>query len=147
MLSKVTKFPNLLNAPARWLAVAGALALGACATPGGSSPDETVMQRANARWKVLVARDFTAAYDYNTATFKSLVPLETYKSRTGGAVVWLGAEVVGVKCPDAEKCTARIRIDFKPLLRGTGDKLSTHFDETWLREGGQWWVFEPVQGN
>ena len=147
MLSKASKFTDSLGASARCFAVVGALTLVACATPGGNSPEETVKERANARWKVLVARDFAAAYDYNTATFKSLVPLETYKSRTGGAVVWLGAEAVSVKCPDADKCTARIRIDFKPLLRGSGDKLSTHFDETWLREGGQWWVFEPVQGN
>ena len=129
------------------IAVVGALALGACATPGASSPDEAVKERANARWKLLVARDFDAAYAYNTATFKSLVSLNTYKGRTGGSVVWLGAEAVDVKCPDADKCTARVRLDFKPPLRGGGDKFSTYLEETWLRESGQWWVFEPVQGN
>ena len=51
--------------PARCLAIAGALAgalvLAACATPGASSPEEAVKERANARWKLLVARDFDAA--------------------------------------------------------------------------------------
>ena len=131
----------------RTLFIAGAMALTACATPGGGSPEEAVKARANARWKLMVARDFEAAYAYNTATFRSLVSMSTFKGRTGGSVVWLGAEAVNVKCPDADKCTARIRIDYKPPLRGSGDKLSTYFDETWLQEAGQWWVFEPVQGN
>ena len=131
----------------RSLLIASAMALAACATPGASSPEEAVKERANARWKLLVARDFDAAYAYNTATFKSLVSLNTYKGRTGSSVVWLGAEAVDVKCPDADKCTARVRLDFKPPLRGSGNKFSTYFDETWLRESGQWWVFEPVQGN
>jgi hypothetical protein len=147
MQFKTFKFSNFLSSPVRCLAIAGALALSACATPGGNTPEDAVMQRANSRWKLLVARDFAAAYDYNTATFRSLVSFDTFKSRTGGSVVWLGAEAVSVKCPEVEKCTARIRIDFKPPLRGGGDKLSTYFDETWLRESGQWWVFEPVQGN
>lgn len=147
MLFKTPQFSNSLSSSARLFAVAAAFALAACATPGGNSPEEAVKERANARWKLLVARDFAAAYDYNTATFKSLVSLDIFKSRTGGAVVWLGAEAVSVQCPEAQKCTARIRIDFKPPLRGGGDKLSTYFDETWLKEAGQWWVFEPVQGN
>lgn len=147
---KAPQFLNFLSSPARCLAIAAAVALVACATPGGNTAEEAVMQRANARWKLLVARDFAAAYDYNTATFKSLVTLDTFKSRTGASVLWLDAEAVGVKCPDAEKpekCTARIRIDFKPTLRSSGDKFSTYVDETWLLEAGQWSVFEPVQGN
>jgi hypothetical protein len=147
MLFKVTQVFNSINSSKRWLVLAVALALGACATPGGSSPEEAVKERANARWKLLVARDFKSAYEYNTATYRSLVSLDTFKSRTGSAVAWLGAEAIGVNCPEEQKCTARIRIDYKPPLRGGGDKLSTYFDEIWLRESGQWWVFEPVQGN
>ena len=150
MLFKSPKYSNFLSSPTRCLAVAAALALGACATPAGNTPEDAVKQRANARWKLLVARDFATAYNFNTDTFKSLVTLDTYKSRTGASVVWLGAEAVSVKCPEAEKaekCTARIRIDFKPTLRGSGDQFSTYVDETWLLDAGQWRVFEPVEGN
>ncbi len=132
----------------KWLALCAAATLVACAGIGATSPEDVVKQRANERWKTLVAGDFSRSYSYTAPSFRGLISQDVYRSRIGGAVTWVAGEVVSVQCPDAVKCVARVRIDYKPLLRGrAGENFSTYADETWVLEGGQWWVFEPLKAN
>jgi|SRR5450759_1006085 len=135
---------------ARWtslcLSLCAALTLAACANLGGGNPEAQVRQRATERWQALVAGEFSRAYSYNTPGFRAVVSADGYRNRIGGAITWLGAEVVGVNCPEADKCTARLRIDFKPLLsRPSAANVSTHVDETWLLENGEWWFFQAIK--
>lgn len=124
------------------------LTLAACASMGGGTPETQVSQRASERWKALVAGEFSKAYTYSTPGFRQVVTADGFRSRYGSAVVWVGTEVVSVVCPEPVKCNAVIRLDYKPLKGGrTGAPLNTHIDETWLLEGGQWWVFQPLTGN
>lgn len=122
------------------------LALSACASLGSKPPEEQVSQRATERWKALIAGEFSRAYTYNTPGFKAVVTADGYRNRFGGAVMWVGAEVVRVTCAaDSNKCDAVVRIDYKPMMVGTkGSPISTHVDETWLREDGQWWFFQKI---
>lgn len=121
------------------------LTLSACASLGGGNPQEQVRQRATERWQALVAGEFSRAYTYSTPGFRAVVTPDGYRSRIGSAVTWLGAEVIRVNCPEANKCTALLRIDYKPvLIRQNGVKVSTHIDETWLFEDGQWWFFQKI---
>lgn len=114
----------------------------------GKSPQELVTQRANERWKLLVDKKFVQAHAYATPGFRALVSADAYQGRFGAAVVWVDAQAVDVKCEEETKCVARIRLDFKPLIGGkSGDKVSTHFDEIWLHENGQWWKYEDIKGN
>lgn len=127
--------------------VAATLALGACASLGNSNPEAQVTQRANERWKHMVAREFDKAYAYSTPAFRDVVTPESYRGRFGPAVKWVGAEVVRVNCPEPAKCVAVVRLDFSPLLgRASGQTYNTHFDETWLLENGQWSIFQNIQG-
>lgn len=139
--------PSRLRRASLWLTLCASLALGACATLG-SVPQEQVRQRANERWQALVASDFDRAYTYNTPGYRAVVSTDVYRSRVGAAVKWLGAEAVTVECPEPAKCNATVRIDYRPLQGGrAGDKYSTHIDETWLLEDGQWWIFQSIQGS
>ena len=131
---------------ARLSLVIGVLTLTACATTGPANPQEAIKQRGEARWQALVERDFDKAYTYMTPGFRAVVTPASYRGRFGAAAAWLGGEVAAVDCPEATKCLAKVRLDFKPLLAGRGgDKFSTYVDETWLFEGGQWWIFEPIK--
>lgn len=122
------------------------LALVACAAVGTGTPQSQITKRATERWQALIASDFPRAYTYGTPSFRSIVPQENYRIRFGAGVTWLGAEVMGVECPEETKCIAKIRIDFKPLLgRNTNAKYSSQVDETWLLDNGQWWIFESVK--
>lgn len=130
----------------RWAPLLASVALAACASMGAGTPQAQISKRATERWQALIALDFPRAYTYGTPSFRSVVPQDNYRIRFGAGVTWLGAEVVGVECPEATKCIAKLRIDYKPLLgRNTGDKYSSLVDETWLLDAGQWWIFESVK--
>ena len=123
-----------------------ALTLSACASMGGgSNPQQQVRQRATERWQALVAGEVSRAYSYNTPGYRLVVTQDGYRNRIGSSVTWVGAEVIRVECLEADKCNAVVRIDFKPvLMRQNSDKLSTHVDETWLLERGQWWFYQKI---
>ena len=123
----------------------GPLLLVACAGLSGAAPEAHVRQRATERWQALVGGDFNRAHSFNTPGFRAVVDANGFRGRIGNAGSWIGAEVVDVNCPEKAKCVARVRIDFKPVLsRRFGDKISTHTDETWLLEEGQWWIFQAI---
>lgn len=120
------------------------LALAACAATTPAPPEQLVAQRAAARWQALIAGDFEKAYGFTTPSYRALTPFERYRAGIGGAVTWLGAEVVRVEC-ETEKCTAVIKIEARPMLatpyKGT---ITTGVDETWLLEQGQWWLYQKL---
>lgn len=137
-----------LRLSALWAAAVASLTLTACATLGNLSPQEQVSQRANQRWQALISADFTRAYNFNTPGYRAVISPEAHRATVGSAVAWVGAEAIKVDCPETNKCTATMRIDFKPLMSGRyGDKINTHIDETWLFEDGQWWYFQPFKAN
>ncbi|MBK9441161.1 MAG: hypothetical protein IPN53_07550 [Comamonadaceae bacterium] len=128
----------------RWLPFIASLALAACATVPSGTPEEQVRARAMGRWQALVEGDAAAAYSFITPGYRAVVPLADYR-RTTALAAWYGAEVISVTCPEAEKCLAKVRIDFRYVSgRKAPEKISTHYDETWLLEAGQWWFFQKI---
>jgi hypothetical protein len=128
-------------------ALCATLALGACASLGNSSPEAQVSQRANERWAHLVAKRFDEAYTYTTPAFRGVVDAATYRGRIGAAVTWLGAETIRVTCTEPDNCKAVVRLDYQPLFNAAAfGKLSTHIDETWLKENDQWYIFANLKG-
>ena len=104
-----------------------------------------VKARASARWAALLKPDMREAYSYMAPGYRTVYDERAYRMRRGSAVKWTGAEVVEVRCPDATKCIAKVRIEAKPFLgRKFGDTITTHAEETWLLEDGQWWLFEKL---
>ncbi len=134
-------FPSLHSAGAL-----AALALVAgCAAMGPQAPEDAVKVRASARWAALLKPDMSAAYSYMAPGYRKVHDEQAYRMRRGSAVKWTGAEVVDVRCPEATKCIAKVRIEAKPFLgRKFGDTIVTHAEETWLLEDGQWWLFEKL---
>ncbi len=135
----------------RLLVVVAALTLAACASTGtgaGPEAEQQVRQRATERWQALVKGEFSRAYSYNTPGYRAVISPDAYRARFGTAITWLGSEIVDLRCPETTRCDARLRIDYRPLLsRKFGDKMSTHVEETWLLEDGQWWFFQDIKGN
>jgi hypothetical protein len=128
-----------------WAALCLSLAVSACASLAPGKPEDQVRQRATERWQALVKGEFIRAYSYSTPGFKAVITADGFRNRFGGAVTWLGAEVVSVKCEEANKCVATIKLEFKPALnvRKT-EPMVNHFDETWLLDQGQWWLFQKI---
>ena len=80
---------GVIGAPAtvcvgRYLAVAVlAVLTAACATLGPNSPNEekvkVVSERAAARWKAIIGKDFAAAYEYMSPTSRATVTPAGFK--------------------------------------------------------------------
>lgn len=119
--------------------------LAGCASLAPAPPEERVRARATERWQALVAYQMDKAYAFTTPAYRAVTSFERDRARYGSAAQWLGAEVIRVNC-EPEKCTARVRIDVKPIVPGFGGKttLSTHADEIWLLVDGQWWLHREL---
>ena len=138
----------LLNLHRRALfAAAGGLAavlVAGCASMGFGSAEDIVRERAQARWNALVERDWNTAYPYLTPGYRALVPLKRYGNQFSGPMQWESAQVDSVKCEEA-RCTVRVGVTARIILPGHDKRLTTtYFDETWVREEGQWYKFEQL---
>jgi hypothetical protein len=136
MNASVLRVVFLLTAAA-WLA--------GCATTGPQTPEEVVKARANERWAAVLKGDVPKAYGYMAPGYRAVHGEQDYRNARGSAVKWVAAEAVEVRCPEATKCLAKVRIEAKPFMgRRFGDTIATHAEETWLLEDGQWWLFEKL---
>ena len=123
-----------------------AITAAGCASIGTpQTPEMVVKERASLRWQALIKNDMEAAYGFTTPAYRAVATVTDYRQRMGSAVRWSGVEVVGVRCPDATKCIANVRIEAKPYLgRRFGDSIVTHVEETWLLQENQWWLFQKL---
>ena len=125
------------------LIAAGAL-LSGCASLH-TKPEDAVTQRATQRWQALLKGDIEKAYTYSAPGFRAVVDAASFRGRIGIAGRWHSAEVASVSCDTPERCKAVIKLQFSTLIPGfSKDRMTTHIDETWLLEDGQWWIFQKV---
>ena len=153
--SRLIQFPffNILEKTAmsfslatRAAALAAALALAACASNSAKTPEQIVAERAEARWQHLIKQDFAGAYAYLTPAYRDVVPQEQYRRRFGSAGAWTNAIVHEVKC-EPEACTVKVRITTQlriPKFAARLPEVSSYIDERWVREDGQWWLFQSL---
>jgi cell division ATPase FtsA len=74
------------------------------------------------------------------------VSAATFKASFGNAVDTVSATVETVTCETLEKCVAQVKLEVKPLaVRAFASTIvTTYANETWLLEGGQWWLFQTL---
>jgi hypothetical protein len=130
---------------ARWALVLWAIAaVAGCASLAPGKPEEVVRQRAQARWDALLAGEWKTAYGYMSPSYRALVEEKRFANQFGSGAGWVSAEVFKVTCAD-EKCTVVMEVKFKPILgMRAGNVATTSFEESWIREDGQWWMFQRV---
>jgi hypothetical protein len=128
----------------RLVLVSAIIALAGCATMA-TTPEQAVSQRAAENWKARQAADFATAYTFMPPSYRAVTPLAAYKRSFGVATQLTDVKVEKVVCESADKCVATLRLEAKVLaLRGKAPPVVTYYDEVWVRENAQWWVF-PTQ--
>jgi len=122
-----------------------ALALAGCASVSANrSPEEVVRQRATERAEAFVKGDLDRSYSLTTPSYRKLRDLAAYKRSFGAGATWEKAEVKNVTC-EPVRCKVAIAVSVKPLIRGRfGDTITVQFDETWLLEDGNWWLYQAL---
>lgn len=124
--------------------LAAALGLSGCAALGPQTPEQQVSQRAQARWDALSQRQFSAAYALLAPSLRQLITEDRWARRFGGAATWKSAEIINVQCEE-QRCEATVRINAY-VMAGPRQQpeITTHIQETWVREEGRWWYFQKL---
>lgn len=119
-------------------------AMAGCATVKPEPPELVVRKLATQRWQALLAGEFDKAYALATPGYRQIYDAEAYRKQRQAPVKWLAAEVYSVKCQEV-KCQVTVRLQSKPVVPVMrGIVLDSGIDETWVQEGGQWWMLEPL---
>jgi hypothetical protein len=124
-------------------ALAASLA-GCAAVPDNRPPEEVVRQRATERAEAFVKGDLDRSYSLLAPSYRKLRDANAYKRSFGGGVTWEKAQVKSVTC-EPQRCKVAMAVSVKPLIRATfGDTISMQFEETWLFEEGNWWLYQAL---
>jgi len=123
----------------RYLAVVVlAVLTAACATLGPSSPNEekvkVVSERAQARWKAIIGKDFDAAYGYLSPKSRATVTPAGFKA-IASRLAYKAAELKDVTC-EAETCKVTFRITYDARMM---KDVHSPLEESWVIDGGQAW--------
>jgi hypothetical protein len=122
-------------------AVAVVALLAGCAT-APEVPEQTIEERAQARWDYMVARQPGDAWQYLTPGYRERTGRDRYAQiMQSRPVRWLSAEVEGAEC-DQDRCTVRTSVTYNvPSAPHGQDKivLQRTISENWIRLDGQWW--------
>jgi hypothetical protein len=123
-----------------WVAASLILLLTACATTG--DVEQSVSERAMARWDALITGDHSAAYGYLSPAYRSSVSSVQYQRQILlQKVRWTGAELIDSNCLEST-CKVRISLDFSLIGALPGVRRyngSQEIEESWVKTDGQWW--------
>lgn len=118
-----------------------ALMLSAC-QPAEEEP-QSVEERAQARWDLMVERDFEAAWDYYTPGFRETGNRNEFAADMHGRPVrWREARVMGASCDEEDRCIVEVEVTYKPIggpSELSGMQMTRVLKERWIRLDGQWW--------
>lgn len=114
------------------------------APESGRSPvkaEERLKRRAQERWAALIDRDFVAAYEYATPSFREIYGAGDFALRYGRDITWLGAEVVKIEPRSPTSAAVHVRVHYeiveKPTMRDF--KMHSIVEEPWIRVNEDWW--------
>lgn len=109
---------------------------------------QTLEQRVAAKWDLLVAGEYAAAYQYYSPGYRSVNSEELFlRAMSSRTIPWLGAKVENVGPCEPETCKARIALDYKvqPRVPGAKPFESTKMvHENWILQKDQWF-YVPKQ--
>lgn len=121
--------------------------LAACAT-APRAPLQTVEERAQARWDLMLGKQYGEAWEYYTPGYRETVERDVFAQNLGQRPVrWLEAAVQGADCEEEDRCTVRaqIRYDVPSARYGMDQMVNTRtIQETWIRVGGEWWYVSNI---
>lgn len=132
------------------LLLAFAMLLSACASNAVVSEkkgkDEIVVDRANARWTALLAKDLETAYSYYSPGFRSTTSVVDFMfMQRSRRVKWDSAEYLSHSCTDSA-CKIQFKTGYIVQRAVPGMDVFQGFDEieeTWVKTKGEWWYVPP----
>lgn len=107
------------------------------------NPDLLALKaRVLARWKALIARDYSAVYGFTSPTYRAAFSKEHYLSRFAEQVKRESVDVYSLEYNNPEQTAARVRVVIHYLteLGGAPFRGESGDWEYWVKESGEWWL-------
>ena len=136
--------PGVLRAA---VLLAAVLLMTACAATAPKGQGQ-VVERAQARWDAIIARDYDTAYalyspGYRSATSRVDYEIELRSRR----ISWTGATYREHQC-DGAVCTVSFDVEYvapRPVPGLDKWEGKSSVEDTWIETSGEWW-FVPPEG-
>ena len=134
---------NRFRLPVFAMSLLAVLSLAACATtPGATKDDKKVVERSEARWEALFAKEYQAAYEFYSPGFRSsMSPTDFEISMRLRRVKWVSAKYLDHECGE-DTCSVRFRLGYQVHNAVPGVKTWNSFnniEEQWVKTRGEWW--------
>lgn len=100
-----------------------------------------IAERAEARWKALIAGDLDAAYQFSSPEYRSVFSLQQFRAKFGTAVVWNLARVKSVKYDDSNVAQVVVQVEYQAPVGLQSVKGVREMTENWLYStGSEWYI-------
>lgn len=120
-----------------------ALWLAGCAALPDKAAEETVRERAQARWDAVIAGKWEQAYGYATPAYREANELYHFRRRLDrGLIKYKQATVGDVTCKETDVCVVKMNMTIFPSQEIPTGNITTTIEERWMRVNGEWWRFE-----
>ena len=131
--------------PARGFLFLTLLALVIIGSGCAPEPEDTAAMRADARWRLVLARDYETAWEYLSPGFRETTQRFDYaRDRSARPFSFLSAEVISEECEE-DICKIKVLVGYRAIAAPAGMgrmNLSRELEETWIRVDGTWWMVE-----
>ena len=106
-----------------------------------NNQEQALTNRANSRWAAILDRNYDAAYEFESPTYRSINDSAHFKMQFAGQVVRESATVEAIEWNSEDKLSATVVIEiaFSTVLGGQLIQTSDYARETWVMRDGQWW--------
>ncbi|NEZ04583.1 nuclear transport factor 2 family protein [Wenzhouxiangella sp. XN201] len=104
---------------------------------------QSVEERAQARWDLMVERDFESAWEYYSPGFRETGEQDDFaEDMQNRPVRWRDARVLVASCEEEDICIVEAEVTYQPVggpSEVSGMKMTRILKERWIRLDGQWW--------
>jgi len=108
-----------------------------------SSKEQTLEEKAVARWQHLIKGEFDQAYAYLTPGYRQTESMESYSLRMGNSQVeWQEVTYDKKECEEESFCHVHVKIKYlyvMPVAGGQEMVQSTSIKENWIKKDDGWY--------
>lgn len=105
---------------------------------------ESLEQRVSARWTALIAKDFGAAYDYTTPTYRRTFPKRLYVNNFSPLLEW---QLTRVELLNYDASAAVASVAVRVMSKSSDENapsaifgaIPQTLRERWIYRDGEWW--------
>ena len=98
-----------------------------------------IQQRAVARWNSLIAKDWKAAYAFESPNYRSTYSLEDFQKSFGNAVTWKSITPISTTLVSSGIADVKLTLSSKFVGDGFDTLIPTSLKERWTYSDKQWW--------